>query len=78
MKVFDDGQRDIGLDQRGAHFAERRIDIGLAERAAPAKLVEYAAEAGLQDCRTFFSFFLILCVSKDESTVRPRPSTSRG
>ena len=41
-------ERDVGLDQRGAHLAQRGIDIGFGERAAPAKLVEYAAEAGLK------------------------------
>jgi len=44
----DDAERDVGFDQRGADFGQRRIDVALAERAAPAKLVEYAAEAGCQ------------------------------
>jgi hypothetical protein len=41
-------QGDIGVDQGGAHFGQGGIDIGFAERAAPAKLIEHAAKAGLK------------------------------
>ena len=48
-------QRDVGLEQRDAHLAHRRAHVGLGERAAPAKPVEYAAEPIAQTCRTFKS-----------------------
>ena len=35
-EIRDDRQRDIGLDQRGADILQRLLDIGLAERTAPA------------------------------------------
>ena len=35
---------DVGLEQRAAHFAQRRIDVGLGQRAAPRQAVENAAE----------------------------------
>ena len=38
-----------------AHFAHGGADVRLAERAAPAKPVEYAAEPVAQRCRTFNS-----------------------
>jgi len=47
-KVLHHRQRHIGVDQGGAHLGQCGIDIGLAERAAPAKLVEHAAKAGLK------------------------------
>ena len=47
-EILHHRQRHVRLDQGGAHFGQRGIDIALAERAAPAKLVEYAAEARLQ------------------------------
>ena len=47
-EVLHHRQRHIGVDQGGAHFGQGGIDIGFAERAAPAELVEDAAEAGLQ------------------------------
>ena len=47
-EVLHHRQRHIRLDQGGADFGQRGIDIGLRERAAPAKLVEYAAKAGLK------------------------------
>ena len=42
-EVLHHRQRDVGFQQRHAHFAQRRIDIGLTERAAPGELVEDAA-----------------------------------
>ena len=47
-EVVHHRQGDIGLDQGGAHFAQSGIDIGFAEGAAPAKLVEDACQARLQ------------------------------
>ena len=43
-EIARDRQRDVGLEQGDAHLAHRRAHVGLAERAAPAKPVEYAAE----------------------------------
>ena len=37
-------ERDVGLQQRAAHFAQRRIDVGFAERAAAGEAVENAAK----------------------------------
>ena len=37
-------ERDVGLEQRAAHFAQRLVDVGLGERAAPRELVENAGE----------------------------------
>ena len=52
---LDDGQRNVGLDQRIADLAERLVDIGLGKRAAAAEPVEHAAEAGLQTVEHAFS-----------------------
>ena len=38
-EILDHRQGDVGLQQRHADFAQRRIDIALAERAAPSELV---------------------------------------
>jgi len=35
-ETLDHRQRDVGLDQRGADVLQRLLDIGLAERTAPA------------------------------------------
>ena len=43
-EIARDRQSDVGLEQGDAHFAHRRAHVGLRERAAPAKPVEYAAE----------------------------------
>ena len=43
-EIARDRQSDVGLEQRDTHFAHRRAHVRLAERAAPAKPVEYAAE----------------------------------
>ena len=37
-------ERDVGLEQRPAHFAQRRVDVGFAERAAAGEAVENAAK----------------------------------
>ena len=39
-----DIERDVGFQQRAAHFAQRRIDIGSRQRAAPRQLVENPAD----------------------------------
>ena len=35
-KVFDDVERDVGVDQRQTNVCKRLVDIGLAERTAAA------------------------------------------
>ena len=47
-EIADNIERDIGLEQRAAHFAHGFADVGLGERAAPAELVEYAGKAFLK------------------------------
>ena len=44
-KVPDDRQRDIGLEQRDADFAQGGPDIGLGQRAVAAQPVEDIAKA---------------------------------
>ena len=44
-EVFDDRQRDIGLEQRDPDFTQRRLDIRLSQRAAPRDAVENAVES---------------------------------
>ena len=39
-----DVERDVGFEQRAAHLAHRRVDIGLAERAAARQPIENAAK----------------------------------
>ncbi len=38
-----DIERDVGFQQRAAHFAHRLIDVGFAQRTAAGELVENAA-----------------------------------
>ena len=44
-EVAGDVERNVGLEQRPAHFAQRRIDVGFGERAAAGEAVENAAQA---------------------------------
>jgi hypothetical protein len=44
-EVLHDRQRDVGLEQRQAHLAQRLVDVALGERAAAAQPVEDLAEA---------------------------------
>ena len=37
-------ERDVRFQQRAAHLAHRRIDIGLRQRAAPRQPIEYATK----------------------------------
>ena len=37
-------ERDVGLEQRAAHFAQGGIDVGSRQRAAPRQAVENAAK----------------------------------
>ena len=37
-------QRDVGLEQRAAHLAHRRIDVGLRQRASPRQPIENATK----------------------------------
>ena len=37
-------ERDVGFQQRAAHFAQRGVDVGFAERAAAGEAVENAAQ----------------------------------
>ena len=39
-----DFERDVGLEQRAADFAQRRVDVGLGQRAAAGELVEDAGK----------------------------------
>src|SRR3546814_10727099 len=43
-KAAGDRKRDIGLQQRHAHFAHRLADIGFRERTTPTQAVEHAAK----------------------------------
>ena len=49
LHLLDEGarhvERDVGLEQRAAHLAQRRVDVGLRQRAAPRQAVEHAAKA---------------------------------
>jgi hypothetical protein len=38
-------ERDVGFEQRPANFAQRVLDIGLAQRATPRQAVENAVQA---------------------------------
>ena len=46
--LLDEGldhlERDVGLEQRAADFAQRRIDVGFAERAAARQSLEDLAK----------------------------------
>ena len=57
------GQSDIGLEQGDADFAHRRAHVALAERAAPAKPVEYAAEPIAQGVEHSNPFFILPTIS---------------
>ena len=39
-----DVERHVGLEQRAAHLAQRGIDIGFRQRAAPGQAVEDAVQ----------------------------------
>src|SRR6185312_1098278 len=43
-EIARDRERHVCLEQGDAYFPHRRAHVGLAERAAPAKPAEYAAE----------------------------------
>ncbi len=43
-EAADHVQRDVGFQQRAAHFAHGGIDVGFRERAAPGQPIEYAAK----------------------------------
>jgi len=47
-EVTGHGQGDVGFQQGLAHFAQGPIDITLAQRAAPGKLVEYRSQTVCQ------------------------------
>ena len=47
-----DVERDVGLEQRAADFAQRLVDVGFAQRAAPGQLVENSAQAFATVIRT--------------------------
>ena len=46
LHLVDEGarhvERDVGLEQRAADLAQRRVDVGLRQRAAPRQAVENA------------------------------------
>ena len=39
-----DVERDVGFEQRAAHLAQRRVDVGLGQRAAPRQAIENSAK----------------------------------
>ena len=43
-EVLDDRQRDVGLEQREAHFAQRVLDVGVGQPRFAAQLLHDAAE----------------------------------
>ena len=43
-KAPDHVERDVGLQQRAAHLAHRRIDVGLRQRPAPRQPIENATK----------------------------------
>ena len=51
-EVAHDVERDVGLEQRAAHFAHGLADVGLAQRAAARELVEDGAEGARIVSRT--------------------------
>ena len=51
-----DVERDVGFEQRAPHLAQRRVDIGLRQRAAPGQPVEDPLQAVRKDCRTSLPF----------------------
>ena len=45
MKSRDHRQRDVGLEQREAHFAQRVLDVGFGEARLAAQLLDDARQA---------------------------------
>ncbi len=45
-------ERDVGLEQRAPHLAQRRIDVGFRQRAAPGERDREFRRAVPRDCRT--------------------------
>ena len=43
-EILDDRQRDVGLEQREAHFAQRILDVGVGQPRFAAQLLHDAAE----------------------------------
>ena len=43
-EILDDRQRDVGLEQRHAHFAQRVLDVGVGEPRFAAQRLDDAAE----------------------------------
>ena len=54
-------ERHVGFEQRAAHLAQRRVDVGLGQRAAPREAVENAAELFRQRVEHVFRSFGRLC-----------------
>ena len=44
-ELLDDLEVDVGLQQRHADLAQRRLDVGFAQRAAAAQAVEHPCQA---------------------------------
>ena len=40
-KTSDNVKRDVGFQQRAAHFAHRGVDVGLRQRTAARQPIEY-------------------------------------
>ena len=47
-EIADHGQGDIGLEKGGAYLAQGGVDIGLAQRTAPAQAVENVSQSFAQ------------------------------
>ena len=58
LHLVDEGahdiERDVGFEQRAAHFAQRRIDVGLRQRAAPGQPIENSAKPFRQAVEQIF------------------------
>src|SRR5262249_24094092 len=47
-ELTDDGERHVGFEQRGPHFAQGFVDVSLGKRTAPPELVEYVTQTFAQ------------------------------
>src|SRR5690606_1518112 len=47
-ELAGDVEVDVGLEQRHAHLAQRRLDVGLGQAAAAAQAIEHGLESVTQ------------------------------
>ena len=71
-------ERDVGLQQRAPHLAQRRVDVGLGQRAAPRQAVEDAAKPFRQTVRTDDPSFEAHCGRPQTPQWRPRAHRAVG